>query len=377
MSRTENNLQMKLFVLIHALEKGGAEKLLVNYLPKLKRKGVNVELVLLNARLSVPEFLTEITNAGIPIHNLGVKSVYNFDAIFKLRKLLLTNTPDILHVHLFPSLYWAALATRMLKNKPALFYTEHSNHNKRRNKSYLRFIEKNIYASYQQIIAITDSVRQNLSGWIGNDRKITTILNGVDITHIQQTPKTSKKDFCAEFNIKESSNVIFMAASFRYPKDQVTVIKACKQLGHNYHVLLAGEGPLLQQAKDTAQELNMTDQVHFLGFRNDIARIMKSVDLNVLSTDYEGMSGVTLESLASGVPFLGSDVPGITEIVPGKAFLFEKGNAAALAEKIENVLNSEDLYRSMRESALESVKQYDMEIMINAHLKAYNKLLLQ
>ena len=244
---------MKLFVLIHALEKGGAEKLLVSYLPMLKSKGVHVELILLNASLSVPEFLKTINEADIPIHDLGLKSVYSLEAIPRLRRLLRAKMPDILHVHLFPSLYWAAFATRMMKNKPALFYTEHSNYNKRRGKPYMRLLEKNIYASYQQIIAITDSVRQNLSQWIGNDRRIVTILNGVDIAHIQQTPKTNKPEFCAELGIHQDAKIIFMAASFRYPKDQLTVIKACKLLGPDYHVLFAGEGPLLEQAKELAE----------------------------------------------------------------------------------------------------------------------------
>src|SRR5690606_1814701 len=97
---------------------------------------------------------------------------------------------------------------------------------------------------------------------------------------------------CEQFGIPVSAKLILMTASFRYPKDQETLIETGKVLGSHYHILLAGIGEMRQQTEQIVEELSMQDRVHFLGFRTDTRSLMKSVDLNVLSTEYEGMSGV-------------------------------------------------------------------------------------
>ena len=95
-----------------------------------------------------------------------------------------------------------------------------------------------------------------------------------------------------------------------------------QHLPAHFHLFLAGRGALLEHTKQFTESLGLTERVHFLGMRTDVYSLMNKVDLNVLSTNFEGLSGVTLESLASGKPFIGSDVPGVNDIVPDPRFLF-------------------------------------------------------
>lgn len=304
-----------------------------------------------------------------------MNSFYNPLCAWKIRQFLEANPYDVVHVHLFPAQYWASLAVSSMKVKPVLIFTEHSNHNKRRDKKYLQGIERAAYKPYSAIIAITDSVNTKLVAWIGQGEKIHTIHNGVDLTSIADAPKLDRSALCAQLNIPPNARLMLMAASFRYPKDQGALIKACALLGKEYHVLLAGEGEQKEKMKALAVELGVENQIHYLGFRTDISSLMKSVDLNTLSSSYEGMSGVTLESLAAGVPFLGSDVAGIREIVPNKSFLFTPGDEQDLANKIKPIFHTQGLYEQMAAEASEFVKSFNMDYMVEKYIQLYRKML--
>jgi len=368
---------MRVLVITNDISQGGGEKLLASSLPIFKKKGIDTALLLLNAKGSVPSFLSDIENAGITIHDLSINSFYNPLCAWKIRKFLEANSYDVVHVHLFPALYWVSLAVSSMKVKPILIFTEHSNHNKRRDKKYLQGIERAAYKPYSAIIAITDSVNTKLVSWIGQGAKVQTINNGVDLTSIANAPKLDRSALCSQLNISSNAKLMLMAASFRYPKDQGALIKACAILGEDYHVLLAGEGELKEKTKALAIECGVENQVHYLGFRTDIASLMKTVDLNILSSSYEGMSGVTLESLAAAVPFLGSDVAGIREIVPDKSFLFAPGDELNLANKIKPIFQEPDLFEKMAVEAVTFVKSYNMEYMVDKYILLYKKLLNQ
>src|SRR5690606_28885802 len=118
-------------------------------------------------------------------------------------------------------------------------------------------------------------------------------------------------------------------------------------------------------------DLKLNNLVTFLGLRNDIYNLMNKVDLNILSTNHEGLSGVALEALASGKPFIGSDVIGINDVVPESAFLFPKQNPERLAEKIVEVTTNEFLQGELIKKALSHVKGFDTPIMVEKYLTLY------
>ncbi|MCE7069489.1 glycosyltransferase [Dyadobacter sp. CY327] len=366
---------MKVLVIINDISQGGGEKLLVSSLPIFKRKDIDISVLLLNAANSVPSFLAHIENAGITIHDLRISNFYNPVCALEIWKFLKANPFDVVHVHLFPASYWSSLAISMLKTKPVLIFTEHSNHNTRRDKQYFRPLEKAFYRPYNAIIAITDSVKEKLSEWIGQGDKIKVINNGVDLTTIANASKIERQHLCAELNIPTNAKLILMAAGFRYPKDQATLIRACALLGEDFHLLLAGEGEAMEASQKIAAECEVSDRIHYLGFRTEISSLMKSVDLNVLSSAYEGMSGVTLESLAANVPFLGSDVAGIKEIVPNQTFLFAPADHQELASKARAILGNATASENMIKEAQSFVKNFDLEFMIDEYVSLYKLLL--
>jgi glycosyltransferase involved in cell wall biosynthesis len=261
------------------------------------------------------------------------------------------------------------------KLKSKLVFTEHSTQNRRMHNKILMPFERLIYKRYHTVVAVSQPVKKILSEWLRNSVPVEVIPNGADINFIDTIQPLAPTALQKINNADPPALFILMVARFAYPKDQETVIRALKLLPANVHVVFAGEGETETQMKNLSDHLQITNRVHFLGYRPDALQLMKSVQVNVLSSHYEGMSGAAIEAMASGIPFLGSDVPGINDIVPGQQFLFKPSNPQDLAEKIYTLLKDPVLYRQMSETALLHVKKFDTAFMVNNHIALYKKLL--
>lgn len=89
-------------------------------------------------------------------------------------------------------------------------------------------------------------------------------------------------------------------------------IRACGSTAENgadqkYHLILLGEGPLMEDTRKLAEELGVADRVHFLGNHKNIADYYQAMDYFVYPSRYEGMPGTIVEAQASGLPCLMSD----------------------------------------------------------------------
>ncbi len=147
------------------------------------------------------------------------------------------------------------------------------------------------------------------------------------------------------------------------------MIKAMKLLPDNIKCIFVGIGEVLEETKKYVKENNLADRIKFLGYRSDIGDILNSVDLNILSTNYEGLPLIILETLATGTLMLGSRVEGVDEILKYNEFLFEKGNEKELVKKIEKLLYDKELIITSMEKTGEIIKEYSLEEMIKKYIE--------
>lgn len=361
---------MKILHYINNLGSGGAEKLLTDILPLMNEKGHEVHLIYANGNRNVENFEKIISNAGVRVLNFD-KAFFNPTQVFKLIKILKREKYDVVHAHLSPTQIWLALASYFIPKTTYLVKTEHNVSNNRRKIWAFNKIEKFIYNRYSTIIAITEEVKTTLVSWLKTSIPVVIIPNGVNLAQIESMKKDGNNDLLFE---KGNYNIL-MVGRFNGAKDQNTLIKAINLLPDSHHVFFAGEGLLIEESKKFAEDLSISNRVHFLGMRTDVYTLMNRADLNVLSSNFEGLSGVTLESLASGKPFIGSNVPGINNIVPSEEFLFEKQNAEELSELILLLSNDPQKSQNMVNQATEFVKDFDINIMVSKYLTCYQHLL--
>lgn len=359
---------LKVCHVINNFDNGGAEKLLIETIPFYIEAGVDLTILQLSNRNSHPKLLEKLNNYLINNIVLSSTSIYNPSIILKLRKVFAANNFDVVHVHLFPAMYWVALAC---DKEASIFFTEHSNVNKRLNNKVFKWIDRFIYNKYTKIIAISESIANKISTWIDDNEKVITIRNGIHLEKFRNANVYSSLELWEKFNISKNTQKILMVARFSYPKDHATVIKAFAGLGENFSLLFAGVGPDIGKAINLVNELGLKERVFFLSYRDDIPSLVKSVEVNILSSKYEGMSGVTLETLAGGRPFLGSDVVGIKDVVPDSRFLFAPGNVNELTKKIAEISNNTDLELSMIEDGQKFVEQFDIKLMVETYVGIY------
>lgn len=366
---------MHILHVINDLNKGGAERLLVDNLPIYNKSGMNVEVLQISNKNSEPKYIELLQSNGVSCHHLSSTTLYNPLLIIKLVTFFRRQKFDVIHVHLFPALYWVAIASRFLDKKTKLVFTEHSTQNKRSRHSLLQPVEKAIYKCYDKIIAISEQINQKLVNWTSVPEKTITIRNGIDTKKFAEATRYDTDYFHREFAIPRNGIMLLMTARFSYPKDHTTLVKALHQLPDNYYLILVGEGPNREDIQSLAEQLKISHRVIFTGFRNDIPSLMKSVNVNILSTEYEGMSGVSLEALASGTPFIGSDVAGINDLVPDSRYLFVPGSPSDISEKIQQIISDTTLSNEMSIDGSRHAKGFDISIHVKKHYSLYYELI--
>jgi glycosyltransferase involved in cell wall biosynthesis len=361
---------MKILQVINSLNTGGAEKLMLDAIPKYIEKGIKMDLLLLDG--TEYPFCAEIKkNIDINVFSIGKTNVYNPFLIFKIIPFL--KQYDLIHVHLFPSLYWVALAKWLSFSKVKLVYTEHSTSNRRRNNWLLKSIDQFIYSKYIKLICITDEVQTHLQQQLKFSNDAFTVLpNGIDLNKIESAKGYDKA--ALNLPIPIEAKLLLQVSSFQFPKDQATVIKSLKFLSDDVHLLLVGEGILLEQAKELVTTLNLDKRVHFLGVRMDVPKLLKTADIIILSSQYEGLSLSCIEGMSSGKPFIASDVPGLKEIVQGAGVLFRFKDDQHLADCLTKLINNPEYCTSIINQCLLRAKQFDSNLMIDRHINLYKKL---
>lgn len=358
---------MKILQFINSLAAGGAEKLIVDATIEYHKRGIPVDLLLISKGNS--PFLERLNEFdAIKVFYLGEDvDVYNPKYIFKLNAYF--KKYDIVHVHLFPAMYWAAFAKIFGKKPYKLIFTEHNSTNRRMNNPFFKLLDKWVYTQFDNLITISDAVDAALRGYLGSSFKnITKIYNGINLVEIKEALPYSKH----ELGFSDNNILILQVSRFFPQKDQATLIRAMVDLPKHIVLLLVGSGPLMEEHKQLAKNLNLEDKVFFLGVRRDVPRLLKSVDYVVLSSHFEGLSLSSVEGLASGKPFIASDVPGLTEVVQGAGFLFPDRNEKKLTEILLGLQKNPKLYEETVEACITRSKTFDINNMVDNYLKLYS-----
>ena len=366
---------MRILQVITSLDMGGAETLVVNLIPRLQALGNTVDLCVFNGT-ETP--LTQRLKKECPqtkIFTLG-HGVYNPLYIFKLVKIM--KNYDIVHTHNSSPQLFVAIAS--LFNSPKLVSTEHNTSNRKRNWKWYRPIESWMYGRYDHVICISKIAEDKLREYMGGEwlvkssdkyKSITTINNGSDVNTI------SEAEPCKELlDLKESRKSILMVAGFRKQKNQDTIIRALTLLDkEKYEVWFAGIGERMEEVKQLALSLGVSDRVRFLGLRTDIPNVLRAADVIVMSSHWEGLSLSNVEGMSAHKPFIASDVNGLKEVTKGYGILFPHEDAKVLAEEIKRLASDETYYNEIAERCYNRALEFDISNTVSGYADVYKNIL--
>lgn len=356
-----DNNEVKILHVVNSLKIGGAEHFVVDLLIQLKAIGKDVSLLVLNGQQSF--FYELLEKEGISVYILSMSSfIYNPCLIVKM--LPLFRQFDIIHSHLTASQLFVAVCSLFYKKK--IYTTEHSTDNRRRHLWWCKMIDKWMYSRYNKVICISALAAYKLNEYLGNVHNIICINNGIDISKFNSA--SPNKSF---LNSKQDKFAITMVARMEYPKDHETLIRSMILLPDNVILWFVGNGMLQDSLKQLADTLGVNNRIVFWGIQNDVAGILKASDIIVMSSHYEGLSLSSIEGMASGKPFVASDVPGLHEVTEGAGLLFEHRNERDLANQIKKLIDNEIYYKSISQRCVSRAKQFDISSMITAYCNVY------
>lgn len=353
---------MKILHVITSLQTGGAETLVVDLMPRFHALGHEVGVVVFNAvRTPLMERL-EKECPKCKIYKLG-SSYYNPWYTVKLWNIM--RHYDIVHTHNSSPQLFVAIANLICKKK--LVTTEHNTNNRKREYGgLLCLLDKWMYNRYHMTICISEVAKETLTNYLGGGQKtaICTINNGVDIDSIHNAEPLPE--------LKTNRFVSVMVAGFREAKDQDTIIRAMGFLPNDqYELWLVGDGIRRHELEDLIKEDKLEGQVKLLGLRTDVPNILKTADVAIMSSHWEGLSLSNIEGMAAGKPFVASDVKGLREVTKGYGILFPHGDAKVLAEVISRLHDDKQYYYQISERCYERAKEFDISKMVEAYNQVY------
>lgn len=354
---------MKILQVITSLKIGGAEKLIVDMVPLYQERGYDVDVLLFDGE-DTP-FKELLMAKGITVYETGRgRSVYHPINLLKLIPFL--RQYDIVHTHNTAPQLFAAIGS--LFCSAVLCTTEHNTANRRRDWPWYAAVDRWMYRRYQSVICISDKAEENLVKYLGSSQHVKTIYNGVNL----DTFRTAEPD---ETLRPKGKKIVTMVAGFRCQKDQDTLIKAMKHLSADYELWLVGDGERRDILENLVKHEGLEDQVRFWGIRSDIPTLLKTSDIIVMSSHYEGLSLSSIEGMSVGKPFVASDVDGLHEITAGAGLMFPHEDDKALAEIINRLMVDTELYCNVADSCMKRAESYDINSMVDKYLEVYKHLI--
>jgi glycosyltransferase involved in cell wall biosynthesis len=356
---------MKILHVITSLTTGGAEKLVTDIVPKLSDSSHDVRVLLFDGKET--PFKKKLESQGIVVNSFGVAvNVYN--PLFILRLIPIIRKYDIIHTHNTACQFYVAIAKFLSHARCKLVTTEHSTENRRRYIWWFKPIDKWVYHHYDAIISISQIATNSLVKYIGTGYKLITIPNGVDISALTGAAPYN--------NLRNDNDVILiMVAAFRVGKDQDTVIKAIKRLPDNYKLWLVGDGVRRSEIERLIDDLNLKERVKLWGVRTDVPQLLKTADIIVMSSRYEGLSLSSIEGMAVNKPFIASDVKGLHETTVNAGILFPYQDVDALINEILRLENDKGYCKDVSEKCLVRAKEYELAKTIDGYRKVYKSLI--
>jgi glycosyltransferase involved in cell wall biosynthesis len=289
-----------------------------------------------------------------------------FCALGPLRRLMAES--DLVHVHFPLPLGVSTLIVRAFVHRPVVV-TVHGNADVYELPRALEPVTRAVLTRADVVVSVSQDLGQYLRNEMGVPH-VTVIPNGVDVDTFQ--PAHSARAALTLFSI-----------SRLVPRKNIHVlIAAVEQLvkeGAALYLVIAGTGPEEARIQRLAERL--PDCVRFLGFIDEARKrsVLSETDVFVQLSTREGLSIATLEALASGVPCVVSNLPGVREpITPGQTgwYVEDPEGVESVVATLRTVLADRSRLAEMRKACRAvAVERYSLQAMCEGYWTVFTDLL--
>lgn len=303
------------------------------------------------------------------------RSGFDLFAAAKLAKYCRKNAVDILHAHDAHSHTTAVLSATIFRNSTSIILSRRVDF-PIGGSWFSRF--KYNHQAIKLIGCVSEVINQMVQPKITNEGiEVVTIHSGVDLGRFEGIePINLRKELKLDADAKLVANFSALADHKDYFTFIDTAALVCEKR-NDVRFLVFGKGELETELKEYVRSKNLSDQVLFTGFRNNLPEIYPNIDVLLFTSKTEGLGTTILDAFASNVPVVATKAGGIPEMVVHKqtGMLAEIGNSKDLSAHVQNVLNDQSLRQQLIENAQIKCQEFSKDHMVNQTERWYKKVL--
>lgn len=338
--------------LLEHMRTGGAERLVADLVPALRRSGVRVKVCLYR---DIGPLGEELAAAGIPLVFIRktllsgriparlaflrplATALESPLFVWRLGRWLRSEGADVLHCHMFSASLWGSLAARLAAGRTSVVITEHTLRSGPDSLKH-RIAGRLLPSLADAVTAVGEQLARGLAArWRLPPRSVRAMPNGVPLDPGLPAPAGLP-----------GGAPLIAAIGRLVPVKRIDLLlhalRRCLDGGQRLICLIIGEGPERQRLEGLSADLGLGAAVRFLGERRDVRALLPYLDLVVNCSDREGLSVTLLEAMAASRPVVATDVGSTREIVhDGRTgILVPPGHAEALSRAVSRMLADPD-----------------------------------
>lgn len=365
--------------LLNELNIGGLEVLALDVCKNSSEFDLDIFLV----SLSSGDLMEDFIGSGIKCYVLKINKYNKLLMVLKLRKIIVKERVDLIHVHESEASVISLLSILGLKKIPLVrtvhgFLPKDSIKGLRHLINYLKqyIILKINFLFFDKIIAVSNSFRDLLCEEFKiNKKMIRVIYNGIDFKRVDK--HLIEKN---ETSVSEGRPQLGMIGNFDKKRDQLTICKALPKYFDKFpqsrFSFIGGKSSIYskiyEQCMEFCKEKEIISKINFLGKRKDALVYLAYFDLFVYSTLFDTFGISVIEAMYGGVPVLVSDIPVMLEISNnGKYCLtFKSLDHEDLSKKLIDFFS---MSKRSTEKTIKAKRWVERRYSIERHLKNLSK----
>jgi glycosyltransferase involved in cell wall biosynthesis len=372
---------VKVCYIITKLELGGAQKTALHIAENINKNIFESFVIAGKGGILDDEVEKKIKFYCIKHFVRDISPLMDLKSLFKIYSILKREKPDIVHTHSSKAGIIGRIAAKLAGVK-IIVHTIHGYGFNETQKLFIKkfyiFLEKFCTLFSDKLIVVTkEDIKKGLHYKIAKENKFVLIRAGVDTEFYKSF--IQNPNFKETLGIGDNIRIISTIGAFKPQKNLKDFIKAASLVVSRFKdtmFLIIGDGQQRKELEILIEKSNLKNKILMLGWRTDIAEILKASDIFVLTSLWEGLPCSIIEAMCCAKPVVANAVDGLKEIVvDGKnGFLVEPNNYVKTAERITCLLSNKIDLKNLGEKAYNSISQ---EYNINHNLKQYEELYLK
>ena len=356
----------RVMIVVHGLETGGAEMMVLHLARELDRAGHPVRVVSLHG--DETDVAGLMRRAGIDVVALNKAGGPDPRTVLRLRAQMRDFSPTVVHTHL-PVLEYVLPAACLYGRRVGIIHTVHNLARAETRHRVLRAVNRRAFSHGVVPVALNEEVRSSICReYALPPSAVPVVGNGIDLDAFRGP---QRRGLCG------AGARLLCVARLAQAKNHALLLQTVARLresGRDVSLTLVGDGPLRGRLEELARELGISEHVRFAGRRTDTPAFYRDCDLFVLLSDYEGMPMSIIEAMASGLPVVATRAGGVGELVDdGVSGALVEADAAAAAEAIAAICDDPALYARLSAGAVRTSSRYSATAMMEKYVGLYDR----